>query len=167
MLCQLAADQGTTVIGVTSSEVKEAAVRKAGAAHVMSYDNFADRVRELTGGVDAVYDSVGNATFAGSLACLRPRGTLVLYGQSSGSVDGFDPHQLAVGSLYLTRPMLSHYNTTPERMRDRAATLFGMLREGRLTFAVHATYPLEEASRAHLALGSRQTIGKVLLAAGA
>jgi NADPH2:quinone reductase len=115
-------------------------------------------------GVDVVYDSVGQATFEGSLDCLSPRGMLVLFGQSSGKVPPFDLATLNTkGSLYVTRPSLGHYVATREEMQQRASDVFAWIAEGKLKPRIDRTMPLKEASAAHEALESRSTAGKVLL----
>ncbi|MDX1676170.1 MAG: zinc-binding dehydrogenase, partial [Longimicrobiales bacterium] len=111
-----------------------------------------------------VYDSVGQATFRGSLASLRPRGTLVLYGQSSGPVEPFDPRDLAAGgSLFLTRPNLRDYATDRAEVGWRAGELMDAVRRGELEVRVHDVLPLENAAEAHRRLEGRETSGKVLL----
>jgi NADPH:quinone reductase len=168
LLTQLAKRLGAKVIGTVSTAAKEELARSAGADEVIRYDevNFLDVVKRLTGGrgVDVVYDSVGKTTFAGSLDCLRPRGMLVLYGQSSGLVPPFDPGLLAgKGSLYLTRPILGHYATTQEEIAWRAGEILSWIKGGELRLRVERTWPLAEAAEAHRALESRRTTGKVLL----
>lgn len=168
LLCQLAARRGATVVGTVSRDDKAPAAIAAGAHHVINYrrEAFAARVRELTGGrgADVVYDAIGRDTFADGLTCLRPGGTFVLYGQISGAVDPVDPQLLnSHGSLFLTKPSLSHYDRAPEQTRRRAATVFDDVVRGRLRVRVHATAPLEEAAAAHEELASRRTLGKILL----
>jgi len=115
-------------------------------------------------GVHVVYDSVGNTTFYKSLNCLRPRGTLVLFGQSSGPVAPFDPNILnGKGSLFLTRPSLAHYLLTREELLWRAGEVLNWIAAGDLKVRVDRTYPLAEAAAAHRALEGRQTAGKLLL----
>jgi len=143
---------------------------------VIQYTAFADLtaelpevVRGLTGGegVAAVYDSVGKDTFDASLASLRRRGTLVLYGGSSGQVPPFDPQRLnAGGSLFLTRPKLSDHTATRAELVERATEVLGAVAGGTLHVRVGATFPLAEAADAHRALESRATTGKVLLLPG-
>jgi NADPH2:quinone reductase len=123
-------------------------------------------VREITAGkgVDVVYDSVGSATFHKSLNCLRPRGMMVTFGQSSGPVGNIDPLVLAQkGSLFLTRPTLAHHIADPVELQARAAELFGWLESGRLTLHIQKTYPLSEAAQAHRDLEARRSTGKLLL----
>jgi NADPH2:quinone reductase len=123
-------------------------------------------VRELTGGrgVRAAYDSVGKDTFDGSLASLRPRGVLALFGASSGPVPPVDPQRLnAAGSVYLTRPSLGAYTATRAELLSRADELFAAVSAGRLQVRIGARYPLAEAAAAHRALEGRATTGKVLL----
>jgi NADPH2:quinone reductase len=128
--------------------------------------DFEAEVKRLTGGagVKVVYDSVGKATFDKSLRCLAPRGTLVLFGQSSGRVAPLDPQVLnARGSVFLTRPSLGHYVATREELLERADEVAGWVRDGRLRLRVDRELPLREAAEAHRLLESRRTTGKVLL----
>jgi len=168
VLCQLAAGLGATVIGTVSRDDKISAALAAGAHHVVNYraTSFPGRVRELTGGrgADVVYDAVGRDTFADGLTCLRPGGSMVLYGQASGPVDPVDPQLLnSYGSLFLTKASLSHYDRTPERMRRRASAVFDDVLAGWLRVRVHAVFPLAAAAAAHEELASRRTLGKILL----
>src|SRR5205814_749254 len=113
---------------------------------------------------DVVFDSVGNDTFDKSLSCLKPRGTLVLFGASSGAVPPFDINVLQQkGSLYVTRPTLVHYAATREELRWRSGDVFTWIREGKLRLRIDETYPLTNAAEAHRALASRRTSGKLLL----
>ena len=166
LLTQMVAMRAGRVIATTSSEEKAELARDAGAAEVIGYDGFGERVRELTDGVgaDVVYDGVGAATFDESLASLRPRGDLVLFGAASGRVPPFDPMRLeGGGSLYLTRPSIRHYTATREELLDRARDVFTWIAEGRLEIRIGGRYPLEEVRRAHEDLESRRTTGKLLL----
>ena len=166
LLTQMVAMRAGRVIATTSSEEKAELAREAGAAEVIGYDGFGERVRELTDGVgaDVVYDGVGAATFDESLASLRPRGDLVLFGAASGRVPPFDPMRLeGGGSLYLTRPSIRHYTATREELLDRARDVFTWIAEGRLEIRIGGRYPLEEVRRAHEDLESRRTTGKLLL----
>jgi NADPH:quinone reductase len=166
LLTQLVAMRGGRVIATTSTTEKAQLAREAGAAEVLEYDDFAQRVKELTNGVgaDVVYDGVGAATFDGSLASLRPRGELVLYGAASGPVPPFDPMRLeGSGSLYLTRPTIRHYTATREELLDRARDVFQWIAEGKLNVRIGGRYPLAEARRAHEDLEARRTTGKLLL----
>jgi NADPH2:quinone reductase len=133
---------------------------------VIGYGGFAERVRELTNGdgADVVYDGVGAATFDESLASLRPRGTMILYGAASGRVPPFDPMRLeTAGSLYLTRPTIRHYTATRDELLGRARDVFGWIAEGGLDVRIGGRYPLEEARRAHEDLEGRRTTGKLIL----
>ena len=167
VLTQIAKILGARVITTVSTTAKAAISDEAGADEVVvGYRDFADRVRQLTGGVgvQAVYDGVGKDTFDGSLASLARRGSLVLFGGASGQVPPFDPQRLnAGGSLTLTRPMLGDFVATRDELLDRAADLFGWMSQGRLQVTVGATYPLAEAGRAHADLAGRRTTGKLLL----
>lgn len=168
LLVQIARRCGAHVIGTVSTEEKAALARAAGAHDIILYtqEDFPDAVRRLTGGtgVHVVYDSVGRTTFEGSLACLRPRGYMVLFGQSSGAVPPFDPQILnAKGSLFLTRPSLGHYLLTRDELLWRAGDLFAWMASGELSVRIDSTYPLTDAAEAHRALASRATSGKLLL----
>jgi NADPH:quinone reductase len=166
LLTQIIKLRGGRVIGTTSSGDKERRARSFGAEEVIGYEGFPERVRELTGGagVPVVYDGVGQATFDGSLASLRPRGSLVLYGSASGRVPPFDPMRLeAQGSLYLTRPTIRHYTAKREELLERAADVFGWIGDGTLNVHVGGRYPLEDARRAHEDLAARRTSGKLVL----
>jgi NADPH2:quinone reductase len=168
LLIQLLAQAGATVIGTCSSEEKENLAREAGAHHVVRYDrtDFAPEVRRLGDGrgCDVVYDSVGRATFEGSLRCLRPRGLLVLYGQSSGVVPPFELNRLTgLGSLFVTRPSLAHYTADRAELELRAGAVLGAVAAGRLAVRIGARLPLADAAEAHRALEGRRTTGKLLL----
>jgi NADPH2:quinone reductase len=168
LLIQMAKRRGARVLGTVSTEEKAEEARAAGADEIIFYTqtDFAAETRRLTGGagVHAVYDSVGKDTFAGSLDSLRPRGYLVLYGQSSGAVGPLDPQVLnAKGSLFLTRPTLAHYVADRAELLQRAGDLFGWIAAGELRVRIAATFPLAEAAAAQTYLASRQAKGKVLL----
>jgi NADPH:quinone reductase len=168
LLVQLARAAGATVIGTCSTEAKAERVRAAGAQHVVLYTeaSFRDEVMRITEGRGAgvVYDSVGRATFRDSLASLRPRGFLVLYGQSSGKVEPFDPSDLAAaGSVFLTRPSLADYARDRRELEWRAADIFGRVLKGDLKVRVQDVMPLAEAAAAHRLLEGRATSGKLLL----
>jgi NADPH2:quinone reductase len=166
LVTQLATRLGAKVIGTVSTPEKEKLAREAGAVEVLGYDGVAARVRELTGGegVAAVYDGVGRATFDESLASLRPRGTLVLYGYASGPVPPFDLNRLATGgSLSVTRPTLQHFIATDAELLRRAGDVLGWVADGSLRIVIGGRYPLAEAPRAHEDLQSRRTTGKLLL----
>ncbi len=140
----------------------------AGADAVILYRevDVADAVAELTGGtgVDVVYDSVGADTFDRSLECLRPRGYLVLFGQSSGPVPPLDPQVLnRKGSLFLTRPSLGAYIADREELTERAGDLFTSMSAGQLDVRIDRTWPLAEAADAHRYIEAGKTSGKVLL----
>jgi NADPH:quinone reductase len=168
LLCQIARARGARIIGTVSTPEKAALARDAGAHDVVLYSqtNFVEETRRLSGGqgVHVVYDSVGKSTFEGSLDCLRPRGMLVLFGQSSGPVPAFDPQVLnRKGSLYLTRPTLVNYVSTREELLARSGDLFRWMGEGSLRVRIDRTYPLTDVAKAHAALEGRRTTGKVLL----
>ncbi len=168
LLVQVAKLLGATVFGTVSTEQKAELAREAGADHVILYtkSDFEAEIKRLTSGrgVDVVYESVGRETFDKSLNCLKSRGFVVLYGQSSGPVAAFDPQVLnARGSLFLTRPSLNHYVATREELDVRAADLFGWIRDGRVKFRIGGQYPLQDAAQAHRDLEARKTTGKLLL----
>ncbi|OPZ69880.1 MAG: Quinone oxidoreductase 1 [bacterium ADurb.Bin478] len=168
LLVQMAKIRGSRVIATVSSAEKEQRARSLGADWVIQYTatDFAAKVKELTNGkgVDVVYDSVGVDTFTKSLTCLRPRGYLVLYGQSSGPVAPVDPGVLAgMGSLFLTRPSLTHYISRREELLKRANDVFAWLKQKRLLVTIAKKFPLEKAAEAQEALASRRYAGKILL----
>lgn len=166
LITQLLKAKGTRVITTVSTPEKEQLARDAGADHVLGYDDFAAKVRDLTSGTgaDVVYDGVGKDTFDGSLSALRIRGTLVLFGAASGPVPPFDPQRLnAGGSLHLTRPTLAHYLQNPQERRWRSAEIFAAAADGNLKVRIGARYPLADAAAAHDDLEQRRTTGKVLL----
>jgi NADPH:quinone reductase len=145
---------------------KPALARDAGADHVTTYDQFRAVVGEITGGVGAhvVYDGVGQSTFDDSLAALRPRGMLVVYGAASGQVPPFDIQRLnSGGSLFVTRPTLAHYVADQEELRWRAGEVFDWIAKGELDVRIGGRYPLAEAARAQQDLAARRTTGKLLL----
>lgn len=166
LLIQIAKMIGARVIATASSEEKRTLAREAGADHTLPYENFDQRVLEITGGkkADVVYDGVGQATWEGSLNSLRVRGMMVLYGQSSGPVPPFDPQVLnRKGGLYLTRPSLWHYTQDRAELEWRAGEIMQWVAEGRLKVRIGAQFPLEQAAQAHAKLQGRETTGKVLL----
>ena len=168
LLTQIAKHRGARVIAVIGSEQKMAVVRDAGADEIIvsSAEDFSTAARRLTAGrgVDVVYDSVGRATFDGSLACLRPRGMFVSYGNSSGPAPQISPLSLMErGSLFFTRPTLGHYTATQLDLQARADDLFRWVQAGWLKVHIGGVFPLAEAAEAHRALESRKTSGKLLL----
>jgi NADPH:quinone reductase len=164
LLVQLVGARGGHVLATTSSEEKAELARAAGADEVVRYEGFPDRAKELSDdGAAVVYDGVGLSTFLHGLDALRPRGVLVLYGTASGVPEPLDPAALGRASLYVTRPSLAHYTRTPEELRSRAATVFGLVAEGRLDVRIAGRYPLADARQAHEDLEGRRSTGKLLL----
>jgi NADPH2:quinone reductase len=167
LIAQIAKMQGARVIGTVSTEAKAQAARESGVDDVIMYTetDFESEVMRLTDGrgVDVVYDSVGAATFLKGLNCLRTRGTMVLFGESSGPVEPFDTRLLSRGSLVLTRTGLNAFIQTTEELRARADDIFRWVETGDMKLYFHAEYPMDEAQEAFSALRNRETIGKVLL----
>jgi NADPH2:quinone reductase len=168
LLVQLAKQRGARVFGTVSTEEKAALARAAGADEVILYTqaDFESEVKRLTDGrgVHVVYDSVGKTTFDKSLNSLRPRGYMVLFGQSSGPVPPLDPAILnAKGSLFLTRPSLFHYIAARDELLGHAGAVFSAIAAGELKLRVEHTFALADAAEAHRQLESRTTTGKLLL----
>ncbi|HET9690686.1 MAG TPA: quinone oxidoreductase [Acidimicrobiales bacterium] len=169
LLTQLVKRRGGTVVATVSGGPdgeKAALARAAGADVVSDYDDFGAAVRAAGDGAGAhvVYDGVGAATFDASLACLRPRGLLALYGAASGPVPPFELTRLSAGgSLFVTRPTLRSYTATRDELLARSGELFGLIAAGELDVRIGATFPLADARAAHEALQGRSTTGKVLL----
>jgi NADPH:quinone reductase len=169
LLTQMVKMRGGTVVATTSSTAKATAAQRAGADFVTGYGDFAEVVGQVTDrrGAAVVYDGVGQATFEASLAALRPRGYLVLYGAASGPVPPFDLQRLnPAGSLFVTRPTLAHYVASREELQWRAGDVFRWVAEGQLSVRVGAQYPLDQAAQAHADLAARRTTGKLLLLPG-
>jgi len=168
LIVQIAKMLGARVFGTTSTEAKADLARQAGADAIIFYtrQDFEAEVKRLTDGrgVDVVYDSVGEPTYMQGLNCLRPRGMMVLFGQSGGKVAPIDPTILNTkGSLFLTRPSLAFYCATREELLWRAGDILQWIASGKLKLVIDRTYPLGQAAQAHRDLESRATAGKVLL----
>ncbi len=166
LLTQLLVDRGVRVLTTASTPEKKKLSEQAGATEVLDYATFADRARDLTDGhgVAVVYDGVGKDTFDHSLASLRVRGTMVLFGAASGPVPPFDLQRLnAGGSLAITRPSLGHFLRSAEERAWRYRELFDAIGRGQLQVRIGARFSLAEAGRAHTALEGRATTGKVIL----
>jgi NADPH2:quinone reductase len=168
LIVQMAKMLGAIVYGTAGTDAKAALAKEAGADEVIVYtrEDFVAEVKKFTGGkgVDVIYDSVGASTFLKGLDLLRPRGTMALFGQSSGAVDPIDPNILnPKGSLFLTRPSLAHHCLTREELLWRAEDVLGWIDSGKLKLHIDKTYPLADAAQAHRDLEGRKTAGKVLL----
>jgi NADPH2:quinone reductase len=168
LLVQLLTAKGVTVVATAGTEEKLEIARRLGAAHTINYakvDDLAAAVRDAAGrGVDVVYDGVGKATFDASLAAMRPRGMLVLFGGASGQVPPFDLQRLnSGGSLFVTRPTLGHYVATREELEWRAREILGAIADGSLEVEIGGRYPFDEAAAAYDALEGRRTTGKLIL----
>jgi NADPH:quinone reductase len=169
LLTQMVKRRGGTVIATTSGGPggeKDELARNAGADYVTGYGGFRDVVDQVTGdtGAHVVYDGVGKDTFDDSLAALRPRGMMVLYGAASGQVPPLDPQRLnSAGSLFLTRPTLAHYIADPAELQWRAGEVLDQVASGELDVRIGGSYPLADAARAQQDLAARRTTGKLLL----
>jgi NADPH2:quinone reductase len=170
ILTQWATSLGARVIATASTEAKAELSRQAGAFDVLGYPDdpatFGAKIRALTGGagVSAVYDGVGRSTFDASLASLAVRGTLALYGASSGPVPPVDPQRLnAAGSVYLTRPLRPHFLRTYDEFAWRTDELFATVQAGKITVTTGDRYPLRDAAQAHRDLEGRKTHGSTVL----
>ena len=168
LLVQLAKAKGAYVVATVGSADKDAIAHALGADAVIRYDEVDDlaaAVREAAGGgVHVVYDGVGKATFDASLASLRPRGLLALFGAASGQVPPFDLQRLnAAGSLFVTRPTLVHYTANRAELLQRSGAVFAAIADGSLRIAIGGRYSLDEAADAYRALESRQSTGKLLI----
>ena len=166
LLTQMVKRRGGIVVATTSTTAKAVLAQRAGADHVTSYEEFGEAVMRLSGerGASVVFDGVGQATFDASLAALRPRGMMVLYGAASGPVPPFDPQRLNTGgSLFLTRPTMGNYIADRAELLWRAGELFEWLSKGELDVRIGGEYPLADARRAQEDLAARRTTGKLLL----
>ena len=168
ILCQWAKHLGATVIGTVGTGEKAAIARANGCDHTIVYtsEDFAPRVREITGGkgVAVAYDSVGRMTFEGSLLSLAPRGVLASYGEASGEPDPLPPRRLGqLGSLFLTHPSLGNYTATRQDLLATTNDLFDVVRSGVVKIDVSRTYPLADAARAHADMEGRRTTGSIVL----
>ena len=168
MACQWAKHLGVSVIGTVSSPEKARLAFENGCEHVINYvkESFVHRVHEITHGegVAVAFDSVGKTTFRASLDCIRARGLMVSFGQSSGAVPPFDMTLLSIkGSLFLTRPTLASYIGTRPELLETANDLFDVVRSGAVKVHISQTLPLEQVAQAHRELEARHTTGSVVL----
>lgn len=168
IVCQWAKALGATVIGTVGSDEKADMARAHGCDHTIVYarEKVSERVREITRGegVPVVYDSIGKDTFMDSLACLRPLGMMVTFGNASGPVAPFEPALLAkMGSLFLTRPTLFHYISRRDDLLKMAEELFSVVASGQVRLMINQRFALKDAAEAHRALESRRTIGSTVL----
>jgi NADPH:quinone reductase len=167
LLVQVAKMRGARVLGTVSTDEKAKIARDDGADEIIRYTeiDFESETMRLTDnkGVNVVYDSVGKTTFDKSLNCVTRRGTLALFGQSSGAVPPCDPARLAKNSIFLTRPTLAHYTADRNELLWRAGEVLSWIREGRLKLRIDRELPLRDAAEVHRLLESRKTMGKVLL----
>jgi NADPH2:quinone reductase len=158
---------GVTTIGTVGSDEKAKLARAHGYDHTIVYtrENFAERVKEITGGakLPVVFDSVGKDTFMGSLDCLQPRGLLAVFGNGSGPVAGFDLNLLSKGSFYVTRPTLMTYTAKRADLVAAADELFAVVKSGKVKIEVNQTFALKDARQAHADLEARKTTGSTVL----
>jgi len=166
LLVQIATMLGARVIATVGTEVKADLARQAGASDAILYDqqDWVTEVRRLTGGVDVVYDAVGQATFLKGLDCLKPRGMMVHYGVASGQIEPFDTRGLTTkGSLFLARPTLGSHIADPAELAWRSSDVFRWMGEGKLQLRIDREYPLANAADAHRDLEARKSTGKFIL----
>jgi NADPH2:quinone reductase len=168
IVCQWAKHLGATVIGTVSSDAKADVARAHGCDHPIVYtrENFVARVRDVTGGegLPVVYDSVGRATFEGSLQCLRRRGYMCSFGEASGDPDPVPPRRLGqLGSIYLTHPSVSNFNVTRAELLQSADEVFGLVAAGTIKVEIGGEYALRDAPRAHADIEARKTTGSIVL----
>jgi NADPH2:quinone reductase len=165
--CQWLKALGATVIGTVGSDEKAQTAKAHGCDHAIVYtrENFAERVKQITGGakVPVVFDSVGKDTFEGSLDCLKPRGLLAVFGNGSGPVTGVDLNTLARGSFYVTRPTLMTYTAARSDLEAAAKELFEIVKSGKVKIEINQTYKLADAAQAHRDLEARKTTGSTVL----
>ena len=166
--CQWAKALGLQLIGTAGTDAKCKLALEHGAAHAINYstENFAERVKEITGGkgVKVVYDSVGKDTFEGSLNSLRPFGLLAIFGNGSGPVPPVNLGVLASkGSLYISRPTLFTHIATREATQAMADDLFSVVESGAVKIPIAQRYPLAEVQQAHRDLEARKTTGCTIL----
>jgi NADPH2:quinone reductase len=168
LLVQLAKAKGAHVVATVGTAAKAAIASDLGADSVIRYDDVDDlaaAIRDASnGGVHVAYDGVGKATFDASLASLRRRGMMALFGAASGAVPPVDPQRLnSGGSLFLTRPTLKHYTATREELLWRSGEILGAIAAGELRISIGGRYPLDEAQHAYRDLEGRATTGKLLV----
>jgi NADPH2:quinone reductase len=167
IVCQWAKHLGATVIGTVSSDEKAEIARAHGCDHPIVYtrEDFSERVRAIApDGLPVVYDSVGRATFEGSLKCLARRGIMASFGEASGDPDPMPPRRLGhLGSIYLTHPSVSNYTVTRADLLASANELFAMVLSGKIRIEITRSYPLAEAPRAHADIEGRRTTGSIVL----
>ena len=164
LLTQIVKVHGGRVIATTSTDEKARLAREAGADEVIGYDGFAERAKEIShGGVAAVYDGIGQATFLDGFKALGPTGRMILYGAASGRPDPIDPGMLVAGSWFVQRPTLQTYTRTPDLLHARGRALFELIEGGKLEVRIGARCPLEQARQAQEDLEARRTTGKLLL----
>ncbi|NQU64512.1 MAG: quinone oxidoreductase [SAR324 cluster bacterium] len=168
ILCQWAKAIGAVVIGTVGSPEKAELAKANGCEHVINYrqENFTEKVKEISNGkgVAVVYDSIGQATFEGSLNCLQPMGMMVTYGNASGPVAPMDPGILGkMGSLFLTRPSLMNYTAKREDLLASANSLIEAILSSKVSISINQRYPLKEAAQAHRDLEARKTTGSTIL----
>jgi NADPH2:quinone reductase len=168
LIVQMATMIGARVIASVGTEAKAKLTLSDGASEAILYDHqdFVAETKRLTDGkgVEVVYDGVGQATLLKGFDCLKPRGMMVAFGNSSGPAAPVDPLLLSQkGSLYLTRPTLFTYIASREDLDWRTSDMFRWIGEGKLKINIDKVYPLADVAQAHRDLEGRKTTGKLLL----
>lgn len=166
--CQWLNAIGAHVIGTVGGEEKAKLAKENGCHHTILYreENIETRVKEITNGqgVNVVYDSIGKDTFMASMACLKPLGMMVTFGNATGEVDPIPPALLnKMGGLYLTRPSLMHYYADPQNFKQGCQDVLDMVTSGKISISVNQRFPLKDVAKAHEALEGRQTTGSTIL----
>lgn len=165
LLTQFIKSLGGVVIATASTDAKRNLCLENGADLAIGYSGFHERVMELSNGSGAhvVYDGIGKTTFDESIACVRPRGSLVIYGYASGPVPPIDLNKLAANSIFLSRPTLKHFNSNREELLWRANEVFMAHLNGHINVRIGGRYALGNAAQAHQDLEARTTTGKLVL----
>ncbi len=168
IFAQWAKSIGAKVIGTVGSEEKIEIAKANGYENVINYskDDFSKEVMKLTNdkGVSAVFDGVGKNTFKGSIACLKPRGMMVSFGNASGPLDPVNvAKEIQSKSLFLTRPTIGHYFTSRKELQKGSDEIFEKIKFGMVKINIFKEYKLEEAKQAHEDLESRKLTGPAIL----
>ncbi len=168
IFCQWAKSLGCKVIGTVGNEEKIKIAKKNGCDEIINYnkEDFAKKVMEITNGkgVPVVYDGVGKSTFEKSLECLSVRGTMVSFGNASGSLDPINvPKMLQPKGLFFVRPSMGQYLGTNEELNEAAKTLFEKISSGKVKIEIFKKYKLDQVVQAHKDLEGRKILGPALI----